>query len=290
MMKHAYLIMCHNNFGILEKLVSVLDDPRNDIYIHVDKKVRNIAELKSRLVVSYATVYFTKRIRVNWGGYSQIKAELILLQEATKESHSYYHLLSGVDMPLKSQNEIYSFFEDHQGVEYISIDEKSENGELFAGRIKYYRFLQDYIGRNCGIHIAIAQKMEHLSLNIQRRIKSNRLRAFPGGIYKGGNWFSITHQMAEYILKNKHEIKKKYSYGLCVDELFLQTIAVSSPYAANISRDTMRYTDWERGSPYTFRTSDYDALIFSEKLFARKFDEKVDMEIVERIHNHIKKD
>lgn len=37
--KHAYLIMAHNNFYILEKLLRLLDDSRNDIYVHIDKKV-----------------------------------------------------------------------------------------------------------------------------------------------------------------------------------------------------------------------------------------------------------
>lgn len=31
--KHAYLIVCHNNFKHLEKLLLALDDARNDIYI-----------------------------------------------------------------------------------------------------------------------------------------------------------------------------------------------------------------------------------------------------------------
>lgn len=44
--RNAYLIICHNNFSILEKLFSLLDDPLNDIYIHVDRKVGSITELK----------------------------------------------------------------------------------------------------------------------------------------------------------------------------------------------------------------------------------------------------
>lgn len=36
---HAYLIIAHNEFEVLQKLVGALDDPRNDIYIHFDKKV-----------------------------------------------------------------------------------------------------------------------------------------------------------------------------------------------------------------------------------------------------------
>lgn len=286
MAKHAYLIMCHNNFKVLEKLVSALDDPRNDIYIHIDRKVHNLSEIRKRLAVSHATLRLTKRIRVNWGGFSQIKAELMLLEEAVKTKHEYYHLISGADMPIKTQDEIYAFFAEHRGREFISIDEKSEDGELFAARIKHYHFFQDFIGRNRGLHIAIVEKVERILLKIQNLIGINRLKCTSCILYKGGNWFSITHEMAEYILLNKKKIKK-YRFGLCADELFLQTIAMASPYAVNISSDTMRFIDWKRGSPYTFQSEDYASIVTSEKLFARKFDENVDLEIVDRIYKYI---
>lgn len=37
--KHAYLIMVHHNFKQLLFLISLLDDVRNDIYLHIDKKI-----------------------------------------------------------------------------------------------------------------------------------------------------------------------------------------------------------------------------------------------------------
>lgn len=40
-MKHAYLIMAHNQFHILEVLLNLIDDERNDIFLHIDKKVSN---------------------------------------------------------------------------------------------------------------------------------------------------------------------------------------------------------------------------------------------------------
>ena len=286
MTRHAYLIMCHNNFDVLEKLVSALDDPRNDIYIHIDKKVRNIAKIRHRLHVFHATLTFTKRIRVSWGGFSQIQAELILLQEAVKKEHAYYHLISGVDMPLKNQDYIHAFFAANQGKEFISIDDKSENGALFAARIMHYHFLQDFIGRNQGLHIAVAYKIEQFLLKAQSLLKINRLCNFSGYVYKGGNWFSITHDMAEYILRCKKQINN-FRFGLCADELFLQTIAMTSPYSENITGNILRYVDWKRGNPYTFRGDDFELLITSDKLFARKFDEKIDIDIVYRIYEHL---
>ena len=38
MSKHAYLVMAHSDWSLLGKLLRCIDDPRNAIYIHVDKK------------------------------------------------------------------------------------------------------------------------------------------------------------------------------------------------------------------------------------------------------------
>lgn len=35
-MKHAYLIIAHNEPDVLKTLLFMLDDERNDIYLHVD--------------------------------------------------------------------------------------------------------------------------------------------------------------------------------------------------------------------------------------------------------------
>lgn len=40
MKKHAYLIIAHNQFALLKELLKSIDDERNDIYIHIDKKYR----------------------------------------------------------------------------------------------------------------------------------------------------------------------------------------------------------------------------------------------------------
>ena len=51
----------------------------------------------------------------------------------------------------------------------------------------------------------------------------------------------------------------------------------------------MRYIDWNRGNPYIWRNKDYDELINSEYLFARKFDYNKDKEIINRIYDFLTK-
>ncbi len=51
----------------------------------------------------------------------------------------------------------------------------------------------------------------------------------------------------------------------------------------------MRKIDWERGRPYIFRKSDFDELISTNCMFARKFDEKIDNEIIEVLYKYIQR-
>lgn len=37
-LRHAYLIIAHNEPDLLATLVHMIDDERNDIYIHIDSK------------------------------------------------------------------------------------------------------------------------------------------------------------------------------------------------------------------------------------------------------------
>lgn len=53
----------------------------------------------------------------------------------------------------------------------------------------------------------------------------------------------------------------------------------------NTEEAAMRFVDWKRGGPYVFRNSDYEELLNSKMIFARKFDCECDAEIVKRISN-----
>ncbi len=51
----------------------------------------------------------------------------------------------------------------------------------------------------------------------------------------------------------------------------------------------MRYVDWDSGPEYprTLRINDYEKVMETKNLFARKFDETVDMEIIDKIYKAI---
>ena len=47
------------------------------------------------------------------------------------------------------------------------------------------------------------------------------------------------------------------------------------------------YIDWKRGNPYIFKNKDFDDLINSNLLWARKFDERIDNQIIQRIYEYL---
>ena len=50
----------------------------------------------------------------------------------------------------------------------------------------------------------------------------------------------------------------------------------------------MRYIDWNRGKPYTWLADDFNELINSNYLFARKFDCNIDNNIIMLISDYIR--
>lgn len=289
MKKHAYLIIAHKQPELLKKLLKLLDNERHDFFIHIDKKSsiddKTIEEIKKSVLKS--NIKFIERISVNWGGYSQIQIEINLLKCAINYKYSYYHLLSGADLPLKSSDYIYKFFEKSGNKEFISFESSFITKEI-KERISLYHFFQEKINRNNYIFFGL----EKLSLIIQKLFRVNRIKNSNLVIQKGANWFDITHEFASYVLTKEDEIKKFYKNTMCADEIFLQTIAINSVfkeklYYKNFDNDLhsiMRYIDWQRGKPYIFRNKDFDELIKSEYLFARKFDEDIDKKIINKIY------
>ena len=60
--------MAYNNWEQLKSLISLLDDSRNSIYVHVDAKARDFNQFEFSNIARKASLHFTSRIKVAWGG------------------------------------------------------------------------------------------------------------------------------------------------------------------------------------------------------------------------------
>ncbi|MBA4347420.1 MAG: hypothetical protein C0413_01005 [Clostridiales bacterium] len=288
-LRHAYLITAHNKKEQLLNLLYLLNDPGNDIYIHIDKKAQGFSEEEMREAATDCRVAFVPRLDARWGSEVFIDAILSLIELASREEHAFYHLLSGVDLPLKTQREIHTFFDAHAGEEFISFERETAKPYVVEGRIARYHWQKP-------VHPFLRKldrRLSPLSVRLQRLLGVNRIKKSSVTFQKGGVWFSITHALARYVVENMPRYRAYYRHSSCADEIWLQTLVANSPFMerrAFMGFDdelaaTMRYVDWNvnGASPRTLTSADYDMLKQSGMLFARKFDEAADASVIQRI-------
>ena len=235
-------------------------------------------------------VTFVPRHRISWGHFAMVEAELELLRAAVPGGYDYYHLLSGVDVPVKTRAYIENYFTRAPGRNYVSfLSPEISRTDLY--RVRFYYPLQRYNIRKP----AVRRTLRNLSAALQLGFGVDRTRRRPDGFVfqKGAQWFSITHALATYVLSQENWLRERYRSTFCADEIFLQTLVVNSPFRDTLPSDyfgddhktCLRYIDWQRGKPYSFRNEDYSELIATppEYLFARKFDYRTNAEVVDRL-------
>lgn len=289
-MKHAYLIIAHHEFEVLKRLVEALDDERNDIYIHFDKKVDSLPVITA----DNADVYIlSNRIDVRWGDISQIASEIALFEEAVKHGpYSYYHILSGVDMPIRSQDFIHAFFTLHTGKEFIGFYQGDDSAEIDRKVRRYHLFPQHFLTSR-GLRSLACKVLRFVFLRVQiiLGIRRNQQIVFK----KGSNWVSVTQGFVRYLLSEKDQIMDTYKYSFCADEIFLQTLCWNSLFHKNLFNPAddglgcTRRIGWNGNRVVDWKAEDFDELINSKAVFARKFSSK-HIEVVDRILNKIKPD
>lgn len=273
--RHAYLIIAHTDRNQLVRLLRAIDDPRNDIYVHLDSKWSASPE-DFRPYVKSSALRFIDRIHPAWGGSRLIKVEMDLIREAHSHgSYSYYHLLSGQDMPVKSQDFIHRFFEGYADECFLQLPEKDEidvNHPRFPIRYEQYHLLQDLlIGRKRNMW----KYLEFAFCYLQRALGVRRFQGVD--IRAAWQWFSLPESAISHLAGHHDEIVRRWRLTYCCDELFIPTELAEAGFADKFMDDLrIRYAQWEWQGPrdYAPRYLENDGIWISsedEIIFARKF-------------------
>lgn len=273
-MKHCILILAHNNFDQLKMLLSMLDDPRYDIYLHIDRKKSiplDVSCKKSNLYV------LKDRIDVRWGDYSLVQAEMSLFEAAYNNGpYRIYHLISGVDLPVHSVDYLYNYVEEHKDTEFIGFS--NEKFDVYKDRILKYHFLTRNYKSSSNIVDALYR---FIRMFFEFVINAILKRKIDFELKKGSNWVSITHDFCGYLLSKKKFIAKYFKHSCCSDELYKQSIIWNSPFRSKVNsfedvyKSCMRLVDWKRGQPYVWGNElekDIEILKKSDRFFVRKTD------------------
>ena len=268
-MTHAWLIIAHNEFGILQRLISALDAPECDFFVHIDKKVKILPSLQ----VAKGRLFMLKeRVDVRWGTISQIKTEILLLETALKMgSYSHYHIISGTHLPLKPVREILTFYDSHPAEEVMRFW-KADAGDADFKLRRYHFPIRFFKDQNKYIRI-ISQLTWKVVLKIQKIFGIRHLRQ--DVFVKTDNWLSLTKSAAKYIVDRKKAIYKKYRWSFCGDEYFVASELKSAGEQFFVfDYQHLLYVDFLIDSPRTLFLDEIPELCKTDYIFARKFTER----------------
>ena len=239
-MKQAYLIIAHNKIEQLKFLISLLDYEKHDFYILFDQKAMITSNQKNELkqVLKKSNLFFTKEIPIYWGDYSLVEAELKLFETATKQDeYSMYHLLSGVDLPLDTAENIYNFFDSRKENNFLTMvsDSLYRKNNIYE-RVAYQTFLPNLSSRSVNNIflkkvISLFRKIE---VSVQRFLQIDLFKKYHLDLKYASNWCSLNQKSVNKILEEKELIKNVFKRTKVSDELFVPTILEKHKLLENI--------------------------------------------------------
>lgn len=280
MLKHAFVVNVHKDFEQIISLLAILDF--GDIYIHVDKKNDDLFNKLKKYYEYKMNIYFVEnRINVNWSGFSQVEATLVLLKLVKNKNikYDYIHFISGQDLLLMKQNELDSYLiQNGLDREYIEVDQIGS----YKWRLNQYSLFRE----NPKNRTVLLRSIDIVVRYLQKPfIKRNNLKGYE--LFKGSSWFSITYNCMLFVLdvvKNSN-FMDRFKYTACSDEHFFQILIMNSKFKKNVLKYNGRYVCFEKmnPSPKILSLEDYPKFMNGKYIFARKFDRHVQKDVFNKV-------
>jgi hypothetical protein len=280
-MNVAYLVLAHNNPGVLERAVAALSSDNCDFFIHIDRK----SDLQQFSAIRGENVHFSEdRLPLYWGEFSLVRATLLLLRDAlaSRRTPDYCVLMSGTDFPLRSGRYVQKFLaanesDVNKGLEFINVVKVPAPGKPLS-RINTLRFPR-------------SQPVRHLAGRAWAKLglPERDYRNYLGDLepYSGSQWWALSREACEYILEfieRNPRFVKFFENVFAADESFFHTILANSPFQSRIRRNLV-YEDWSAEGAHPAMIGERHVAFFQQRnevrvhdvygegetLFARKF-------------------
>lgn len=294
LMKILYLITAFKLPEQLIRLVKRLNTDDSSFHIHVDKKSdRDIHRKITEGIGSFENVHIIEPINCYWGEFGQVKPILQGIRKIieNKTEFDYVIQLTGQCYPLKSNQFIADFLQSHAGksfINYFSLPHPL--GYSWTERYCYWHL---HLGR----WYLVFPRENMFSTRVVNRIwnpLARRItwrRRIPGNPtpYFGGSHWCLSRECILYLdayVQAHPEYERFFThFVLFPSEIFYQTILLNSQLKANLIDDDLFYIDFtsHKAHPAILTMKDYDRLMSSNDLFARKFDSTIDGEVLDKI-------
>lgn len=269
---------------MLSRLVGRFDRDFFKIYVHIDKRSSIRSDQIDDLRQLGATVL--QRYAIRWGTITHLYAILDLLRLVVDWGGAdYVHLISGQSYPLGGPAK---FAERYDGRIFMNFNNlNQESGDIqdrYRLRNLFY-LVQSGPPGSGRLHLVL----DWPSRFIQKRLGIRRTRFGPfSTIYKGIMWMSFPAAAAAELIEDPASAAflKAIRTTYLPEEIFFQTYFLNSRLRETVVNDDLRYVDWRKrngGIPAFLDASDFEPILESEALFARKMSSDISGELLDQI-------
>ena len=304
-MQKNYLILAHKNPLQLGRMIERLDDGASKFFIHLDAKTP-IEPFAACLEGGHIR-FIEPRERCVWGDFSIVRATIHLMEAASKEQ-GVFILMSGQDYPIQSQGYINAFLENNKGFDFIEIEplEEKWKPKMVKDKLEHYHILhsEERGHSNCYApfaHCSVFQKVRTLTHLLKGRLSMKNFRllcSLPKRVapferqYAGSQFWAFSERtfygVLHYIREHKAALEEYYKYTSSPDEIYFHSVLMDlvAKDSTIKLKDPITYVNYFRKNN-VFVTEDFDKLTSEKgKLFARKFDTDIDIEILNKLDSY----
>lgn len=229
----TFLILAHSDLEHLKELLMALKG--NRIIIHLDKKCIVSRSQLTELIknANAQLIDEEKSINVQWAGFSQVRAMLLLMQTALPlmDSQEKLIFISGCDYPIRPLDEILSCLDNSvamQFLRYYPLDERKKDLRRWSlyhrWDFRLFKKRGSYLNRLNSLLIRLLTILELL-------LRGRKIN--PGyPLMAGSQWFAISKECVEDMLKirDKH-FDRFFSTMFAPDEVYFHTLFAMSKFA-----------------------------------------------------------
>ena len=304
-MQKNYLILAHKNPLQLGRMIERLDDGASKFFIHLDAKTP-IEPFAACLEGAHIR-FIEPRERCVWGDFSIVRATIHLMEAASKEQ-GIFILMSGQDYPIQSQGYINAFLENNKGFDFIEIEplEEKWKPKMVKDKLEHYHILhsEERGHSNCYApfaHCSVFQKVRTLTHLLKGRLSQKNFKllcSLPKRVapferqYAGSQFWAFSERtfyaVLHYIREHKATLEEYYKYTSSPDEIYFHSVLMDlvAKDSTIKLKEQITYVNYFRKNN-VFVTEDFDKLTSAKgKLFARKFDTEVDIEILNKLDSY----
>lgn len=296
----VYLILAHKKPEQLYNLISLLQDDSSFFFIHIDKKVdidlfKNKAQFKQ-------CFFIKKRVECYWGNYSLVQATLNAIEEVNVfMEHNFpedsYHciMLSGEDLPLKSNNELSVYLQKQTEVSFLHHWELPYKNWWKGG---FFRFESLFLFN------AIKYPKTHYwsnriisNLRLDFLFPMNQIKSiFPDFVFYGASqWMILSKGMITNILEfshNNQNFNRCFKYVLAPDETYFPSLIyqfkINEICKVENAQTHLALFTGNAANPKYLSIEDLKNNETSTTLFARKFDRDINGDAIDFVQTLIK--